>query len=81
MNTVTVGHASAIFSGYGHQKITVDLVYNGETKTFWEVTNNMPGYDAATELEGQEYYEALYDLIDRKIEDQVTEWMNEVDNS
>lgn len=71
-NEVKVIYADAVTSGYGHKKITVELEFKGETKKFTGITNFMPGFDAADELEGQERYEALADLID--IDDQIAEW-------
>lgn len=73
--TPEVIYADAIFSGYGHKKVTVQLMANGETKRFSAVTNFMPGIDKAEDLEGQERYDALYDLIESDIEDQVIEWL------
>lgn len=67
-------------SGYGHYKITVELIeeFTGEAKSFNAVTNFMPGYDAANELDGQDKAEALYELIDNKIEDEIADWMEQI---
>jgi hypothetical protein len=40
----------------------------------------MPDYDDATELEGSAKDEALFSIISRQIEDQVNEWIVEVEN-
>lgn len=72
---IEIYHANAITSGYGHKKITVELSYNGEYKKFTAITNNMPSYDATTELEGSDKYYALYELIERQIIDNVSEWL------
>ena len=74
-----LNHVSSISSGYGHKKITVELMYNGECKTFYAITNNMPDYDAACELEGEEKYHALYELIEHKILDEVAEWLENIE--
>lgn len=73
--TPEVTYANAIFSGYGHQKITVELTVNGEAKKFSAVTNDMPSFDEATDFEGQEKYDALYSIIESQIEDDVIEWL------
>lgn len=76
--TVTVLHASSMPAGYGHQRITVQMQNEvGGTREFSATTDFMPGFDAANELEGQEKYEALYELIANKIADMVYEWLVE----
>lgn len=76
--TVTVIHASSLPAGYGHKKITVELMSeDGRAKEFAATTNNMRDFDAANELEGQDKYEALYELIESQIADQVYEWLEE----
>lgn len=72
---IEINHASAITSGYGHKRITVELYYNGEYQKFTGITNNMPSYDAATELEGADKYHALYEIIETQIIDEVAEWL------
>ena len=76
---IEIYHASALTSGYGHKKITVELSYNGEYQKFTATTNNMPGYDAATELEGNEKYHAFYELIENQIIDEVAEWLENIE--
>lgn len=73
--TVTVQFADAQFAGYGHQKIKVVLEFEGETETFSATTNFMPGYDAANDLDGQDRYDAFYDLISSQIDEAVLEWL------
>ena len=46
------------------------------TKKFNATTSNMPGYDKANDLEGEEKYFALYELIESEIENEVIEWLN-----
>lgn len=72
-------YASSKFSGYGHYTITVELEYKGERKEFSRTTDDMPSYDDATDLEGDEKDLAFYKIIERKIEDAVADWMAEVD--
>lgn len=78
-NTVLVVDASSNSIGFGHKKITVELCYNGEYQKFTATTNNMPGYDAACELEGDEKYLALYELIENQIIDEVAEWLENIE--
>lgn len=75
---IEIYHASAKPSGYGHKAITVELMYKGVTKEFTTTTDNMPNYDVATELEGDEKYNAMYKLIEHKISDSVDEWIKEL---
>ena len=84
MKTVTLNereikviYSLAQFSGYGHYDITVDISLNGLVKNFTATTNNMQGLDEARELEGEEKYFALYELIQYDIEESIMEWMDE----
>lgn len=72
---VTVTYADSLFAGYGHQKIKVELEYDGETEIFSATTDFMPGFDKANELEGQDRYDALYELIELRIEEEVIDWL------
>lgn len=74
---IKVIYALAQFSGYGHYDITVDISFGGLVKNFTATTSNMPGLDEATELEGEEKYLALYELIQHGIEESIMEWMDE----
>lgn len=78
---IEIYHVSAITSGYGHKKIIVEINYNGNFKEFNATTNNMPGYDAATDLEGNEKSHALYELIENKIIDDIAEWIQAIDEN
>lgn len=85
MQTVTIANtdvelhtAQATFSGYGHYKITVELYKNNEFSKFTATTNNMPAFDEAKELEGEEKELALFNIIDYKIEDEVAEWLENI---
>ena len=74
-------HVSSIQSGYGHKKITVELRYKEEYKKFTSTTTNMPDYDSATELEGDEKNNAIYSIIKNSIADLIAEWITEVDEN
>ena len=77
----TIDHASAITSGYGHQKITVYVMAeSGEKKEFSAKTNNMPDFDEANELEGQDKYEALFDLVEYSLDGEISEWLSKLEN-
>jgi len=72
----TIYHASDLTAGYGHKKITVTVAdENYDTKEFSSTTTNMPGYDEANDLEGQERYEALFELVEYDIDDAIAEWL------
>ena len=73
---VTVYYAGSLLAGSGHQKITVEMECNGEYEKFTATTNFMPAFDAAQELEGQDKYEALYELID--IDAEILDWVLEI---
>ncbi len=72
---VEINYANALTSGYGHKKITVELNYEGNSKTFYATTSHMPGYDAANDMEGEEKYVAFFELIESQIEEEVAEWL------
>jgi hypothetical protein len=74
--TITVNYAGSQSSGYGHKKINVSLEIDGNLQTFSATTSNMGGFDAANDLDGQDRYDALYELIRYQIADQVEEWAN-----
>lgn len=72
----SISYASSAFSGYGHQKIKVEVILeNGNKKEFSCATSNMPDFDDANNLEGQEKYEALFDLVDYKLNREISEWI------
>lgn len=73
---VEITYAGALTSGYGHKKITVEIYHDGSSKRFAAVTSNMPGYDAAMDIEDiDERYFAFYELIADKIEEEVIDWL------
>ena len=75
-----INYTNAVTAGHGHKKITVELCYLGEYKKFTATTSNMPDYDDAMDLEGEERDEALFLIIENQITDQVDEWIIEVSN-
>jgi hypothetical protein len=81
LNTeLEINYTQALTAGHGHKKITVELYLLGEYQTFSATTSNMPDYDEATELEGSDKDEALFNIISRQIEEQVDEWIVEIGN-
>ena len=86
MNTIKINtfdldlyYAGQITAGYGHKKITVELCFEGEYKKFHAVTNNMYDFDSAENLEDHEEKQmAYYNLIANQIEDQIIEWLEEI---
>lgn len=75
---VSLNYASSMTSGYGHKLISVELECNGEYREFSHTTNNMLDFDRASDLEGDEKYLALFNLIESDIEDEVIEWLSEL---
>ena len=73
-------YANFITSSYGHKKVIVELFYSGQYKVFSAITTRVDLTDDASELEGDERYMAIYEIIDIEIQDQVIEWMEEIDN-
>jgi hypothetical protein len=74
-----INYTQAITAGHGHKKITVELYFEGNYKTFTATTSNMPDYDDATDLEGEDKDEALFNIISRQIEDEISEWVMEIE--
>lgn len=73
--------AGTFTAGYGHRELKFDITLRtGEANEFSVTTSNMPDYDKANELEGQERYEAFYKLVESKLEDEISEWVLELDN-
>ena len=78
-NEFTIDYSSAKQAGYGHKTITSTVVLSaGERQDFSATTNNMPDYDEATDLEGQEKHEALFDLIHNAVSESIDEWVEEI---
>lgn len=71
-------------SGHGQKLINVTL-HDEETMEFYKfsaVTNCMPDFDAANNIEDYEERQmAWFQLIAAKIEGQVNEWIFEIDNT
>lgn len=79
--TFKLNHASYIFSGYGHKKVTITLEFNGEVKDFTTTTTDMQAIDEISELAGEEKYLALYNLVIYKVEERVQEWISDLIDS
>lgn len=77
----TIDYASAITAGYGHKKINVRVCSeNGDLKEFSATTNNMPDYDGANDFEGQEKYEAFFELVEHSLDGEIADWIFELEN-
>lgn len=76
-------YATAISSGFGHKKVSVTFYdyNNSESIVLSATTNNMRAFDAASELEGDEKYEALYNIIAADIQDQLEEFVSPLINN
>lgn len=79
---VELSSARSSFAGYGHHKITVDIKYKGKEKSFTKTTTDLEALEEAKEL-GVDSWEdgtnAMYEVIANGIEDQISEWIQEVD--
>jgi hypothetical protein len=75
---ITIYYVGSLLAGYGHQKITAELEFNGSFKKFSATTTNMRAFDAAQELEGSDKYHALYEIIESLIIDEVAAWIEEI---
>lgn len=75
---VSLNYASSMTSGYGHKLIMVELEYNGEYRDFSHTTNNMIDFDRASDLEGDDKYIAFFELIESDIEEEIMEWLSEI---
>lgn len=73
---IEINYSFAITAGHGHKKIKVELFLGRESKVFSATTNNMPAFDEASDLEGNEKYLALYKIIESQIEYEVFEWIS-----
>jgi hypothetical protein len=81
LNTeLEINYTQTLTAGHGHKKITVELYLQGEYKTFSATTSNMPSYDDAIDLEGEDKDEALFNIVSSQLEDQIDEWIVEVEN-
>ena len=71
-------HASTSFEGHGHYGVQVELSY-GDTgvKVFQTVTTDMEFIDSLRndEMTSEEKHEAIYQHIDYKINEEVSEWI------
>lgn len=76
----TVTYAAAAFSGYGHNKIEVEVEYNGERKSFKATTTSLDSVEDAKELEGQEKYEALFEIVEYSLGGVIAEWIIELED-
>lgn len=81
LNTeLEINYTQVLSACYGHKRITVGLYFQGEYKEFCTATSNMFDYDNATDLEGGDKDEALFNIISYQIEEQVSEWILEIEN-
>ena len=77
----TIDYASSLPAGYGHRKISVYVCdENGNKKEFAATTNDMMGFDEANNLEDQEKWDALYELVENSLDGLIAEWISDNDN-
>ena len=76
--SVKVGYASKSFEGRGRYALNVHLCDNfGNAKIFKQSTTDMPFIDSLDDMSTEEKYEAIYNHVEYKIEEQVIEWVRE----
>lgn len=79
---VDIYSANTYFSGYGHYRIEIEVVYKRQHKTFKHTTTNMEAIDNAKEA-GLESWEdkvkILYDTAEDHIIEQIEEWKQQID--
>lgn len=75
-------HAYATVAGSGFKNIHVQIQdENGEVKDFKSRTSNMYDYDHAMNIEdSQERYEALFTLVEGKLDGKIAEWICDIEN-
>ena len=74
----TILHAASFPSGQWNRIITLDVKHGARRSNFQAVTGNMRGYYKAKDMDwGQEFFEALFKLIESEIEAEISEWINE----
>lgn len=78
----TVDYATSLSSGHGHRKILVYIESErGDKKEFYSVTNNMPDFDEASDKEGQDKAEALFEIIESDLDGEICEWLNSLEDT
>lgn len=81
-----VDYADYMPSGQGHKEVIVSIEFeldngNKEHREFRCVTDNMQAIDNADELDNrQEYYEALFNIVEHKLSGRIAEWISGLDN-
>lgn len=75
-------HAYDTVAGSGFKNIHVQVqAENGEIKDFKARTSNMYDYDHAMSIEdSQERYEALFELVESKLDGEIAEWISDIEN-
>ena len=74
----TIIHAATLPSGQWNRLITVE-VKHGERRSYFEaVTSNNRAHQRAKHMDwGQEFFEALFELVQSELDAEITEWINE----
>ena len=74
-------YAHTLHSGHGHRKIEDEVSSkSGDLKMFSATTSNMPSFDEANELEGQEKYQALFEIVESDMDGEISEWIYELES-
>lgn len=83
-NEIEIANMNAEFSGYGHYKVTAEVIYSGKSKIFSHITTNMEAIDEAKEAayeQGSEAkYQILWGIVESHIEDAILEFIDDVND-
>ncbi len=77
----TIDYANFSHAGHGHKEIRASVKFdleNGlyEYKDFKAITDDMQAIDNAYDIDNrQEYYEALFNIVEHKLSGRIAEWI------
>lgn len=77
-NEFKIDHAYSLPHGHGFKQIIVTVVFDDKKTEMKTLTNNMPAYDDAMDLDGQEKYEALFRLVSHILDCHIENWIDEI---
>lgn len=76
---VTLTHVTQASSGYGHKEITCYFMYNGEEVNVSAITDNMPDFDDAMDIEDyNERATALFELVEYRVINILEDFFSEI---
>lgn len=67
---------SALSVGYGRKRISVEIIYNGNSNTFTASTTDMEAFDEANEIDNyDERQYAIFSIVKYQIIEQIANWL------